>query len=126
MLYLNNPLLISVKIISYFETNLAELSQVMPEGSKKPSHLTRLKNKLKINFFHELVGCDLGLLTVSPGEIDLAKLPKESPILIKQGDKCFIYGSSTGKNWILTELSSPVINQANLTFPEACPCGKAA
>ena len=122
MLYLNNSLLTSDKIISHFETTLAKLSQVIPEGSKIPSELTQLKDKLKSIFFHELVGCDLVLSTVSPGEIDLTRLEKtrlekKSPILIKQGDKCFIYGPSTSKNWILSELSSPVINQKNLNFP---------
>lgn len=54
MLYLNNPLLTSEKIISWFETHLEQLSQVVPEGSKKPSQLSQLKNKLKANFFESL------------------------------------------------------------------------
>jgi len=54
MLYLNNPLLTSEGIISYFEENLRSFNQVIPEGSTKPSPLSQLKNKLQTNFFHDL------------------------------------------------------------------------
>jgi len=54
MLYLNNPLLTSEKIISYLEENLKSLSEALPSGSKKPTQLNQLKNKLKANFFEHL------------------------------------------------------------------------
>ncbi len=55
MLYLNNPLLTSERIIFYFETNLAALNQAVPEEvSNRPSQLSQLKSKLKANFFENL------------------------------------------------------------------------
>jgi len=55
MLYLNNPLLTSERIIFYFETNLAALNQaVLEDVSNRPSQLSQLKSKLKANFFENL------------------------------------------------------------------------
>jgi len=117
MLYLNNPLLTSDKIISYFKDNLDTLKKVPVQGSKEPSKLSQLKSTLKTNFFYDLVGCDLALLSVPPGIIDLKMLPQDTPLLIKQEHKYFIYGASKGKDLILTELSSHAVHQANLDFP---------
>jgi len=52
MLYLNNPLLTSERIISFFEKNV--LTKEHPASSKAPSPLSQLKNKLKANFFEQL------------------------------------------------------------------------
>ena len=43
MLYLNNDLLTTELIISYFEKHLSELSKSVPEDPKRPSHLKILK-----------------------------------------------------------------------------------
>lgn len=51
MLYLNNSLLTSEKIIAQFELNLDKLKETPPDGSKVPSALSQLKKKLKDNFF---------------------------------------------------------------------------
>ncbi len=51
MLYLNNPLLTSDKIIFYFESNLDKLNKIVPEGSKTPSALRQLKKQIKSQFF---------------------------------------------------------------------------
>lgn len=51
MLYLNNELLTSDRIIAYFEENLEKLNN--PAQGPGPSELTKLKNKLKAIFFPE-------------------------------------------------------------------------
>ena len=76
------------------------------------------KEKLKANFFNELTGCDLLLVSAQSEEADLTSLPKKTPILLNQGDKYFI-GRSQGRQWIFTELDTKVINQAQLEFPAA-------
>lgn len=54
MLYLNNKLLTSDRIITYFESNIDKLNSIPLENSKKPSALIDLKNKLKAIFFEEM------------------------------------------------------------------------
>ncbi len=54
MLYLNNPLLTSDKIIVYFENNLEKLSAISDQSSHTPSSLSQLKSKLKAIFFTQL------------------------------------------------------------------------
>lgn len=120
MLYLNNELLTSDRIISYVVKNAAVLSN-LPKNDSTPSSLSQLKNKLKTNFFYDDVGCDLKLMSVAPGYIDLAALPPldpSCPILIKQDDHYYIYGAATGKDGALVQLKSAPIDEAHLDFPK--------
>lgn len=115
MIYLNNQLLTSKGIISFFEKNV--LGKEHPSSSKAPSPLRQLKNKLQAIFFGDLVGCDLALMSAPLGEIDITTLSQSTPSLIKQGEDYFIYGNTDGRNWKLTQLDRDVIVQANLNFP---------
>ncbi|MDF1684938.1 MAG: hypothetical protein P1U36_09845 [Legionellaceae bacterium] len=54
MLYLNNELLTTEGIITYFKTNFLKLQQPAPENSQVPSNLKKLQNRLKGNFFEDL------------------------------------------------------------------------
>lgn len=63
MLYLNNTLLTSELIIEAFRQEV--LGGAPPASSRAPSPLSKLKNKLKANFFNKLTGCDLLLLSGS-------------------------------------------------------------
>ena len=114
MLYLNNALLTSELIIKAFRKDV--LGGAPPASSRATSPLSKLKDKLKANFFHELTGCDLLLLSGSSTYTDLAALSKKRPLLLKQGDQYFI-GRSEGNQWLFTELDSEAIEEALLEFP---------
>ena len=121
MLYLNNALLTSERIIAYVRDNQKKLKKVPEAGSKAPSNLSQLKDKLKSNFFLDLVGCDLTLISVPPGKIDLTSFNQRSsktPIVIKQDQHYFVCASSKTQGYVLIELSSRIIIDAPLDFPD--------
>ena len=118
MLYLNNKLLTSERIIAYFEKNIVHKEH--PIGLRSPSLLSQLKHKLKANFFAALIGCDLALKSVAPGDIDVSQLPRTTPMLIKQGEDYFLYARSDRTNnttqWTLTPLDRHTVSQTRLDF----------
>lgn len=116
MLYLNNPLLTSDLIIKAFKNEV--FGKAHSTSYNGPSPLRKLKEKLKANFFNELVGCDLFLLSSSSSQkdIDLSILPKNTTVLLKQ-DHQYLIGRLEGNKWIFSELDASAIEETSLDFP---------
>ena len=60
--------------------------------------------------YHELTGCDIGLLSLSE-QHNLKKLPEGIPLFISQGTNYYIWGNTNGHSWALTTIDGQYIHK---------------